>query len=167
MRKITPHLLPLSLLAGALALIPAAASAMCPVCALAAGVGIGIAEEFGIDDLVTGLWVGALTVALIGWTVTWLNKKNVHFKGRIILTTIIWFALMVWPLQWIGMVPLHQEAQRRTCVVPHAESRLAGRHAPPHEHRLLLRCQSLSPSLICRRTSPFRSSTSSSTKSTP
>jgi hypothetical protein len=77
---------------------------MCPVCAIAAGAGIGIAEELGVDDLVTGLWVGALTVAMIGWTVTWLNKKKIHFKGRIILTTLVWYALMVWPLQGLGFI---------------------------------------------------------------
>lgn len=35
-------------------------------------------------------------VALTAWTINWLNKKNIHFKGRIILTTIIYYGLFLY-----------------------------------------------------------------------
>ncbi len=96
----------LFLSAATLALLAAApgAAAQCPLCALAAGAGIGIAKKFGIDDLVTGLWVGGLTVAFIIWTINWLKKRKIHFKGRDLLTTVLWYAMMIWPLQWMGFI---------------------------------------------------------------
>ncbi len=96
----------LLLSASSLALLAAApsASAQCPLCALAAGAGIGIAKKFGIDDLVTGAWVGAFTVALVAWTISWLEKRKIRFRGRDLLTVLAWYAMMILPLQWMGFI---------------------------------------------------------------
>ncbi len=80
------------------------ACAICPICAIAVGAGIGLAQWLGTDDSVTGLWVGGLVVSLIMWTIYWLDKKNIRFKGRIILTTVLYYLLIVFPLYPIGII---------------------------------------------------------------
>ena len=78
--------------------------AVCPLCTIAVGAGIGLAEYLGIDDTITGLWVGGLIVSLIIWTITWFNKKKFHFKGRIILTTILYYLVIIVPLYPAGII---------------------------------------------------------------
>lgn len=82
------------------------AQAVCPVCAIAVGFGIGLSRWLGIDDVITGLWIGGLLVSLIAWTVTWLNKKNIRFYGRKILVTIFYFAITLLPLYKMGVMGL-------------------------------------------------------------
>lgn len=79
------------------------ANAICPLCTVAVGAGVGLAEWLGIDDTITGLWIGGLIVSLIMWTVYWFDSKNIHFKGRKILVTIIYYVIVVVPLYY----PLH------------------------------------------------------------
>lgn len=80
------------------------ALAVCPLCTIAVGAGIGLAQWLGIDDTVTGLWIGGLTVSLIGWTINWLNKKNIRFFGRKIIIVIGYYLLIVGPLYWHGII---------------------------------------------------------------
>lgn len=80
------------------------ALAVCPICTIAVGAGIGLSRWLGIDDLVTGLWIGGLTVSMITWTESWFDKKNIHFKFRAIVTTIGYYLLMVVPLYFMGML---------------------------------------------------------------
>lgn len=78
--------------------------AVCPICTIAVGAGIGLAQWLGIDDTITGLWVGGLTVSLIVWTVTWLTKKNIRFFGRKPLIAIGYYALIILPLYYKGII---------------------------------------------------------------
>jgi len=80
------------------------ALAVCPLCTIAVGAGIGLSRWLGIDDSVTGLWIGGLTVSLIIWTLSWLDKRNIHFRGRAILTTAGYYLLVVVPLYFMGMM---------------------------------------------------------------
>jgi hypothetical protein len=43
------------------------ASAQCPICVIGAAAGIEVARFFGVDDLITGVWVGALIFAFTLW----------------------------------------------------------------------------------------------------
>ena len=78
--------------------------AVCPVCTIAVGAGIGLSRWLGIDDTITGLWVGGLVVSMTMWTVNWFNKKNFHFKGRIITTTLVYYGLIIIPLYFTGVM---------------------------------------------------------------
>ncbi len=80
------------------------ALAVCPICTIAVGAGVGLSRYLGIDDAITGLWVGGLTVSMITWTESWLDKKNIHFKGRIIINVLAYFALIVIPLYYSGII---------------------------------------------------------------
>lgn len=80
------------------------ALAVCPICTIAVGAGIGFSRWLGIDDSITGLWVGGLTVSMITWTLSWFKKKNINFKFRTIVTVIGYYLLVVVPLYFMGML---------------------------------------------------------------
>lgn len=80
------------------------ALAVCPLCTVAVGAGVGFSRWLGIDDTITGLWIGGLIVSLIMWTDDWLEKKNIRFKGRIVLIIFAYYALVVIPLYYSGII---------------------------------------------------------------
>lgn len=71
---------------------------VCPLCTVAVAAGVGVLREFGVDDLVTGIWFGALIVSSIAWMIDYLNRKNIHFIFRKILVIVIFYALFILPL---------------------------------------------------------------------
>ena len=77
---------------------------VCPVCTLAVAAGVGLLRELGIDDVITGLWLGALIVSSIMWFVDWLNRKNVHFLFRKITVIASFYAIFIWPLYYWGIM---------------------------------------------------------------
>lgn len=78
--------------------------AVCPVCAVAVGAGLGLSRWLGVDDLITGTWVGGLLVTISWWTVEWLDGKNIKFKGRKILITLAYYLLTIVPLYFMGIM---------------------------------------------------------------
>ena len=80
------------------------ALAVCPVCTLAVGAGVGLSRWLGIDDVITGIWVGALVVSISIWTINWMNKKNYKFKGRKIIITAGYYLVIIAPLYWKGIM---------------------------------------------------------------
>ena len=80
------------------------AYAICPVCVVAVGAGVGLAEEFGVDDTIVGLWVGALIIAMAWWTVNWLIKKNWCFRGCGSMTFLAYYLLTLVPLYYSGVI---------------------------------------------------------------
>jgi len=74
------------------------AKAVCPVCVVAIGSGVGLCRWLGIDDTISGLWIGGLVVSIILWTLDWMNKKNFRFKFRNILVWVLYYVLIIWPL---------------------------------------------------------------------
>ncbi|MEA5096997.1 MAG: hypothetical protein VB032_00470 [Burkholderiaceae bacterium] len=91
--------------ATALALLtPHSACAVCPICTLAVGVGVGFSRWLGIDDAITGLWIGGLIVSMITWTESFLEARNIRFKGRSYVDTIAYFSLTVIPLYYAGVI---------------------------------------------------------------
>ena len=71
---------------------------MCPVCTIGVVAGLGLSRWIGVDDTVSGIWIGGLLASLSGWTVIWLLKKRVNFKGMAILTTLAYYVLAIIPL---------------------------------------------------------------------
>lgn len=80
------------------------ALAICPICTIAVGAGIGFSRWLGIGDAITGLWIGGLVVSMIFWTESWLDKKNIRFKGRVFADTLAYFALTIIPLYYSGII---------------------------------------------------------------
>ena len=86
-----------------LSCVPPAAHAVCPVCTVAVGFGVGLSRWLGIDDLISGLWIGGLVVSLVIWTLTWLDARGVAFPGRGVVVTVAYFLLVVAPLHFAGI----------------------------------------------------------------
>ncbi|PIW93614.1 MAG: hypothetical protein COZ87_00450 [Candidatus Moranbacteria bacterium CG_4_8_14_3_um_filter_43_15] len=99
------------------------ALAVCPVCTVAVGAGVGLAQWLGIDDTISGLWIGGLAVSLIIWTINWLKKRNLKLgfeelrasaskekaelwkkAARNILIALGYYLIIVGPLWWKGMI---------------------------------------------------------------
>jgi hypothetical protein len=96
MKKITVLVLGLAILVYA-----KAAAAICPLCAVAVAGGVGLSRWLGLDDAITGLWVGGLIVSLIMWTIDWLEQKNWRWPGYRLTTVLAYYLLTVVPLAWL------------------------------------------------------------------
>jgi len=77
---------------------------MCPVCTIAVGAGVGLCRYLGIDDLISGTWIGGLLMSLTLWTIDWLNKKRIKFLFRKPLILIFWYAITILPLYWLDIM---------------------------------------------------------------
>lgn len=78
--------------------------AFCPVCTVAVGAGVGLCRYLGIDDLISGTWIGGLLMSLTLWTIDWLNKKKIKFLFRKILVFVFWYGISIFPFYWLGMM---------------------------------------------------------------
>ncbi len=78
--------------------------AVCPVCAVAVGAGVGLSRWIGVDDTISGLWIGGFLISLTILTQSWLSKKNVNFKRKNIVVFLIYFLLVIMPFYFSGIV---------------------------------------------------------------
>ncbi|MEI6596741.1 MAG: hypothetical protein WCL13_00825 [bacterium] len=101
MKKISTYLL---LIFAVSFLFAKKALAVCPICTIAVGAGVGFSRWLGINDTITGLWIGGLIVSMIVWTESWLDKKNIRFKGRIFVNILAYYALIIIPLSYSGII---------------------------------------------------------------
>ena len=88
----------LALFLGLFLLLANSAKAVCPVCVVAVGAGVGLCRWLGIDDTISGLWIGALLVALSLWTIFELEKKGWTFKFYKSIIFAAYYLMTVWPL---------------------------------------------------------------------
>jgi uncharacterized membrane protein YhdT len=77
---------------------------VCPVCTIAVAGGVGLCRYLGIDDLISGVWIGALLFSLSLLTIEWLNKKKIKFLFRKPLVFVFWYGLTIFPLIKIGII---------------------------------------------------------------
>jgi len=84
--------------------IPLLIRAFCPVCTVAVGVGVGLSRYLGIDDLISGTWIGGLVMSLVLWAINWLDKRKIRFLFRKILVLIFFYSAVVFPLLWFGII---------------------------------------------------------------
>ena len=78
--------------------------AVCPVCTIAVAGGVGLCRYLGIDDLISGTWIGALLFSLFLWTIDWLNRKKIKFLFRKPLIFTFWYILAIFPLTKLGII---------------------------------------------------------------
>ena len=85
-------------------LVAVPAQAVCPVCTVAVVAGVGLSRWLGIDDTISGLWLGAVTVALVLWTIIWLKKKNYRWFLRDLSIWLLWYLMVAVPLVWVDVL---------------------------------------------------------------
>ena len=74
------------------------AYAVCPVCTIAIGAGVGLSRWLGVDDSITGLWIGAIILSSAFWTNNYLIKRKWNFIGSLLLSIIFYYAIVLIPL---------------------------------------------------------------------
>jgi len=79
-------------------------NAVCPVCTVAVGAGLGLSRYFGIDDLFSSIWIGGLLMSLSFWSKDWLEKKKSGLKNSLLFSIFIWYALTFIPLIWTKVI---------------------------------------------------------------
>jgi len=92
-------------------IFPAPAGAVCPVCTIAVGAGLGISRWLGIDDAVSGVWVGGIILSSSFWLLDWLERKkftklSVYYKFQYKnwLVLILMYGLVLIPLWTSGII---------------------------------------------------------------
>lgn len=78
--------------------------AVCPLCTVAVGGGVGLCRMLGIDDTIAGVWLGGLTVSLGLWIDDFLTKKKINIKAKRILSLAFSALLVGFPLFWKKMI---------------------------------------------------------------
>jgi hypothetical protein len=89
---------------------PSVAMVVCPICTVAAAGGLGISRYLGVDDFITGIWIGGLIVSSGLWLADWLTKRFRKFIGAEILSVTLFFAIVVPPLYWADLIGLPDNA---------------------------------------------------------
>jgi len=100
------------------------AEAVCPLCVVAVGAGLGLSRWLGVDDVVSSIWIGALLVCMILWTLIEMRKKNLallnnfakrnyrfavfnrvkNFPFDAIIISLAYYLLIFIPLYYAGIV---------------------------------------------------------------
>ncbi|HNW33240.1 MAG TPA: hypothetical protein PKL44_03290, partial [Candidatus Dojkabacteria bacterium] len=82
--------------------------AICPLCTIAVGAGVGFSRSLGIDDVIVGLWVGGLLVSSSMWLFEWLKSKKIAKKHTetywALGAATLMFALTLIPLKMAGII---------------------------------------------------------------
>lgn len=79
-------------------------NAVCPVCVVAVGAGLGLSRFFGIDDTISSMWIGALLASLSIWTIIWLVKKGWGFKYQKIVIPGAYYLFTLLPLWYYDIM---------------------------------------------------------------
>ncbi len=87
-------------------LVPKAALAVCPICTVAVGAGLGLSRYLGIDDIISGIWVGGLVLSSSFWLIDYLKKKSPKFLifNFQFLIILLMYALVFLPLWKSGVI---------------------------------------------------------------
>lgn len=85
-------------------LMPQLTKATCPVCTVAIASGLGLCRYIGIDDVVSGLWVGGLLLSLAISVDTALKKKKKSFKFSGLFWLVLTYLMVFVPLQLTGII---------------------------------------------------------------
>lgn len=67
---------------------------ICDLCTVGVVAGLGVSRYFGIDDTVSGVWVGAMIIALVSGIIQYCDKKkwNFAFRDPIIALSTVGFS---------------------------------------------------------------------------
>jgi len=82
------------------------AHAVCPICTVAVGAGLGISRWLGIDDSITGIWIGGLILSSGLWLADWIDKKGWKVPYKEAFSVGLFFLFVIPPLYWSKMIGL-------------------------------------------------------------
>ncbi len=85
------------------------AQAVCPVCTVVVAGGLGLSEKLGVDDFISALWIGGLTLSITAWCWNYLKKRGKLNSLSGIATFLIVYAstfFSLWEFKYLN-VPLN------------------------------------------------------------
>jgi hypothetical protein len=80
------------------------ALAICPICTVAVGAGIGLSRWLGVDDSITGLWLGGFLLSVSLWTIDWLDRKKIRFVFKRFLVILAYYLFALVPLYYAKII---------------------------------------------------------------
>lgn len=80
------------------------AKAVCPICVVAIGAGLGLSEWLGVDDAISSLWIGAVLVSMVLLTIIWFRAKGWNFSFHSLVITSAYYLLTFIPLYYAGIL---------------------------------------------------------------
>ncbi|MEM5836411.1 MAG: hypothetical protein QXK48_02025 [Candidatus Aenigmatarchaeota archaeon] len=86
-----------------LSIVFSEATATCPVCVIAVAGGLEFSRLLGIDDTITGIWIGGLLLSTSLWLANWL-EKNFKLKFTKLLITLIVYSTSFLSLYWMKAI---------------------------------------------------------------
>lgn len=89
-------------------LLPSPAGAVCPICTVAVGAGLGVSRALGVDDTVTSVWIGGLILSSSFWIIDLIKKKKPEFPILNFQFAIIFlmYLIVIFPLYWSKIIGL-------------------------------------------------------------
>ncbi|MCJ7805757.1 hypothetical protein MUP46_03915 [Patescibacteria group bacterium] len=85
-------------------LFPSVTYAVCPVCTVAVVAGLGLSRWLGVDDTVSGIWIGGVILSTSFLFASWLKKKNITFPYLTVISAAIMYAIVLLPLQFAKII---------------------------------------------------------------
>jgi hypothetical protein len=80
------------------------AHAVCPLCTIVIGAGLGFSRYLGIDDLITGIWLGGFITSMGLWSANTLLKWKVpHPKVVGVVFFYVFTMIFLWIAKLIGL----------------------------------------------------------------
>lgn len=88
---------------------------MCPICTVGLVAGVGLSRWFKVDDVISGLWIGALILALAIWTFNWVLKRLPRFSSGqgekkpfwvLLVFIVLWYLLTFVPMHYAGLLDM-------------------------------------------------------------
>lgn len=80
------------------------AFAACPICTLAVGGALVLLEKFGVDNTISGVWIGGFLLSTSLWAINWLRKKEWDFKWMEPIIIIFFYGSLIIPLYWKDII---------------------------------------------------------------
>ena len=78
--------------------------AVCPVCIIAVAGGVELSRWLGVDDTISGVWLGGLIVSVSLWFLNWLRKKKINFILMREIVFILFYAVVILPFYWMKII---------------------------------------------------------------
>ncbi len=85
-------------------LFPTVAYAVCPVCTVAVGAGLGLSRWLGIDDAISSIWIGGLILSMSFWMIDWLKRRKFKAIQQFNTSTISVFVIIA--MYTLTLIPL-------------------------------------------------------------
>lgn len=81
-------------------------AAVCPICTVAVGAGVGLCRFLGIDDTISGVWIGGLIFSSSLWLADFLKKRNIKLAYLNFYTTLFFFLIVFLSLYLTKMIAI-------------------------------------------------------------